>query len=263
MGESKYKTPLALWEERKGIRAPQATNWAMARGNNMEDDARKHFELLVNVDMPPALVIHPEFDFLRASLDGWNAELQEGLEIKCPGKVDHATAVAGEVPKHYYAQVQHQIMVTNAKAWNYWSFDGERGALVRVLPDAKYIKKLMAAEKKFWELLKGDTPPDFTDADYHEDTDPVLTMLCNNYEMEKRDLEKAEERLKALKDQITARVGHPRVKCGNIRIAQITKKGAIDYSKIEVLKGLDLEHYRKKAITYFDVRVRKEENAEG
>ena len=36
---------------------------------------------------------------------------------------------------------------------HYWSFDGERGTLVRVKPDPNYIERLIEAETEFWRRV--------------------------------------------------------------------------------------------------------------
>src|SRR3990172_7017919 len=73
MGVSPWMTALQLWEIKTGKFKPsQESNWAMERGSRLEPKARAHYQLLTERDMTPALKEHPEYPFLRASLDGFD-----------------------------------------------------------------------------------------------------------------------------------------------------------------------------------------------
>lgn len=150
MGVSPYSKLLKLWEQKVGISKGFEGNWATMRGNKMEPTARADYELRYDIEAAPMLVVHSQYDFMRASLDGYNRELGIVLEIKCPGKKDHSSAQMGEVPKHYYPQLQHQLMVTGAREAHYYSFKDGKGILIKVAPDLTYIKELARREIKFW-----------------------------------------------------------------------------------------------------------------
>src|SRR5258708_32278590 len=107
--------------------------------------------------MEPHCVSHVHLSWMRASLDGLNREGSLVLEIKCPlSSRDHALAREGEVPRHYYAQLQHQLEVSHARELHYWSFDGRKGALVKVIPDHGYTERLGQAEIDFLGRVTGD-----------------------------------------------------------------------------------------------------------
>lgn len=150
MGVSPYTKLHKLWEQKVGISKGFGGNWATMRGNQMEPKARADYELRYGIEAPPMLVIHSQYDFMRASLDGYNRDLGIVLEIKCPGKKDHTCAEQGQVPVHYYPQIQHQLMVTGAREAHYYSFKDEKGILIKVAPDLEYIKELALKEIKFW-----------------------------------------------------------------------------------------------------------------
>ena len=71
--------------------------------------------------------MHDRFPWMRArSTANFIAKCSR---IKCPLRSeDQRLAVAGQVPRHYFAQLEHQLEVA-ASELHYWSFDGERGAL--------------------------------------------------------------------------------------------------------------------------------------
>lgn len=160
-----YLTMTALWKlKTRELPESALTNPFMAewreRGNALEPAARAAYELHVGDWVEPCLVVHPEHDWLRASLDGLSSDEMVPLEIKCPGKTKHATALAGKMPSEYYPQCQHALMVTGLPLLHYWSFDGEAGALVKVKADPEYQAKLFQRERFFWECVQSGIPPD-------------------------------------------------------------------------------------------------------
>jgi predicted phage-related endonuclease len=117
-------------------------------------------------EMPATLAVHPQFPWMRASLDGWNAAERVVLEIKCPGKVDHELALEGKVPEKYYPQLQHQIFVANAERADYYSFDGERGICIQVKLNGEWFKDYFLKAMAFWEMVQTDTPPELVLRDW-------------------------------------------------------------------------------------------------
>ncbi len=175
MGVSPWKTPHQLWEEKAGIvKREQTANWATDRGNRLEPIARARYELESDVEMPPATCKHYQYEFLLASMDGWNPKLKKGLEIKCPGRPDHEKAMAGNVPEKYYPQLQHQIMVTGAESIDYYSYyvpkgvrdDQGESVTITVKPDLDYIRDLFKKELDFWECIQNKESPGFQEKDF-------------------------------------------------------------------------------------------------
>ena len=175
MGVSPYKTPYQLWEEKTGRKKPDdQSNWATERGNRLEPIARAKYELLRDIEMGPATCQHFQYEFMRASMDGWNPQLKRGLELKFAGKADHEGARAGKIPDKYWPQVQHQIFVTGAEVIDYGSYyvpkdvPDHQGELivVEVKPDIEYIKQYLKIAIKFWECVTTSTPPGMTTDDF-------------------------------------------------------------------------------------------------
>jgi len=167
MGVSPWGTPYKLWCDKTGLTPLVDSNsWATDRGNELEPMARADYELMHGLDMPVVLAAHAEYPFLRASLDGYNAEHKIILEIKCPGAADHASAAGGKVPDKYFPQLQHQLLVTGAAKAHYYSFDGRKAHLVEVLPDHSYIQGLLKKELAFWQCVTDKTPPPFAKDDF-------------------------------------------------------------------------------------------------
>jgi putative phage-type endonuclease len=159
---SKWCTPVKLWELKLGLREEDPPNWAMNRGKIYEPHARAAFELEHDADMPPDCVENDKYPFIRASLDGWNRETNRLLEIKIPGKVDHALAAKGEIPEKYKWQLDHQMICTGSPVADYWSYhpESKTGFRVEYRADLERQKRLFAAEVQFWELVKTKTKPE-------------------------------------------------------------------------------------------------------
>lgn len=160
MGVSPWTTRYQLWLEKTGKKVSDSSdNFATERGNILEPMARADYELRHGLEMPVVYAEHKGWPFIRASLDGYNAQHGIILEIKCPGEADHETAKSGHVPEKYWPQLQHQLLVTGAKELHYYSFDGKCGVLVKVQPDLEYIKKLTHELMMFWAMVMMGIPP--------------------------------------------------------------------------------------------------------
>jgi putative phage-type endonuclease len=259
MGKSPWSTPYQLWCDKTSTEIPEDNgNYATNRGNQLEPIARARYELESGLEFPATLAVHKDVPYFMASLDGFNAENNLILEIKCPGAADHATAVSGAVPEKYYPQLQHQLMVTGAKACHYVSYDGyESLALVLVAPDYGYISELMAAEHAFWKLVTDKIPPELCDADVKVIDHLGLHDLANKYIELDGESKAIDIEMKKLRELILAAeeiTSHPRCLIGRLNITRSYRAGTIDYSKIE---GVDFEAYRKKGTTTTTITIKK------
>lgn len=264
MGVSPWNTPYGLYEEKAGlVEVKDEPNFAMARGIELEPKARAHYELMSDIDMPPVCIEHGKYPFLRASLDGFNSNTKRILEIKCPGKEDHETALSGKVPEKYIWQLRHQLAVAEADQVDYFSFDGERGVVVPFYRDLEEEKKLLEAELAFWEMVQSKKPPEMTERDFHKPRDKELSDLCKQwsqlYTLEK-DLS---VKLEAIREQIIAKTTHARTLCGGVKVVKFSQKGNVNYKAIPELKGIDLEQYRGKPIQKTIVSLAEAEEQQG
>lgn len=161
MRECPYQTAEEVRDTKLG-RRKIFENSAMARGKRLEPLARELYQRLTGIRVRPVCVEHDKYPWMKASLDGLSEDGNIILEIKCPVRPGgHYTALAGQVPAHYRAQVQHQLAVTGCPVLHFFSFTDkkefepyEQFALVRVLPDKEYIERLIEREKEFWEQLQ-------------------------------------------------------------------------------------------------------------
>lgn len=241
LGVSKWKTPRQLYNEKTYIGTfPSDTSDRMQRGIDLEPIARACYEKKVNTQFTPKVVVK---EWAMASLDGISDNNQI-VEIKCPGKKDHEIATLGNVPQHYYPQLQHQMYVCDAEKVDYFSFDGNDGVIVEVVRNETYIKNMIEKELEFYMCLKNKTPPT-EEEKYVERQDPVWEQLANRWKNIKKKKKEVEEEEEDIRQELIKASGDVNTKGFGLSIFNIIKKGNIEYSQIPLLKGIDLEQYRK------------------
>lgn len=153
MGISRFKRAFDLFLEKTGRRKLSKRNQAMNHGVANEAKARDAYTLETGHFMPPANLESTHKDWLHVSLDGYDPELDLILEVKVPWDIsDHLYAKEGQVPEHYYPQLQHAMAVAGVSNAHYWSWWGEGdGVLIEVpFDDTYWAKELYPAEEEFW-----------------------------------------------------------------------------------------------------------------
>lgn len=261
MGVSPYRTPLQLWEEKTGVRETTFEgNYATERGHNLEGVARQIYSVQTGNNPEPVSLVHPKFPYIRASLDGLDKPTNIVLEIKAPGKADHALAKEGKVPEKYFWQVQHQLLVADSHLAHYWSFDGVEGVLVEVHRDEDAIKKIIEACGKFWTLVQTKESPPMSDKDIQKVKDEKISELVALYRERKESCDNAKILLEVAREELLAAVPkHARIECDGLRVTTSWRKGNVDYKKVPQLKGVDLEPYRAKSSSVVTIRDTNEQ----
>lgn len=247
LGISPWVTPYQLWLLKTG-RAEPTINAAMRNGTALEPLARHAYEVETGNVMQPLVL---QDGLYSASLDGMTLEGDLIVEIKVPYK-RQASALwqaveAGEVPGHYLAQIQHQLMVSGAAGAHLWVFDGERGLLHVIEPDAAAVQAIRAAWDRFATFLAADTPPPLVDADTVHRDDEQWAEAAQAYALAKQAAVASDEALDRAKEALVALARHPREQGAGVSVTRFWKAGNVDYKKVVELKGVDLELYRGKA----------------
>lgn len=278
MGDSPYKTPYQLWEEKTDkIPLIQETNFAIERGNRWEDRVRKLFSKKTAIDFQPKNFIHPDNPIHSASLDGYNFSHHEGLEIKVASMDVLKETRSGNVPQKYKAQVQWQIYVADLKKNNFYVVhvkdNPETGkeeivdsALCVVYRDDEYIQKLINAAEAFWTFVESNTPPPLSDRDTKELRShkarkdfAELKRVKQKLDEIKQDFREYETVYKVLQKQCIEHMDHPIVICEGVKLQRIIRKGSIDYKSIPEEDREILDKYRKEDIISYRVDLLKED----
>lgn len=275
MGVSPYDTTLYdLWQEKALGITKKVMNPGMRRGINLEEKARQAFEEMTGIIVMPDCVVHEEHKWLRASLDGIDYTRQHMVEIKCPNKKDHALALEGKIPDHYFPQCQHQMLVTGLESMYYFSFDGEKGTVSKLERDQEYIeKKLLPSEQEFWNLVVSQKQPALCDKDFVDMSDSKKwEALVKEWKGIKSEIDRLTLSEQSLKEQLISLSENRSAEGHGTRLTKSFCQGAVDYKKalyayVNELRSLfphtvfpfpDLELFRKEGILKYVVRDMKE-----
>jgi len=258
MQVSKWKTPFQLWEEKMSDELMTKSNSAMERGKALEEKARKCYEKQKQKSFLPYVGVRYDYPFLIASLDGLSLDRLNAVEIKCPGIVDHGSAMNGQVPLHYIPQLQHQMFVCHLPSIDYFSYVSDNDHVtISVGRDDSYIADMFQKELVFYKCMKDHTPPSLTDRDYEKRDDTEWANAVEEWKCAKFGLNISQEIADKARDRLIALSRNKSSKGLGIAVQKLVKQGQIDYSKIEALKDVDLNQYRKESTTIFVVREDK------
>lgn len=247
MGNSPWLTPLELYHQKKSGKHLEQ-NEAMRRGILLESEAREHFNRITGHKTIPECHVHPIENWMMATLDGVDGV---GIEIKCPGMADHETAILNIVPEKYRPQLQHQMEVMGLDEIIYVSYHPGHSnpfVMITVERDDEYIEQMLAKELAFLNCLTTSTPPESCERDAYKVVDEDFFMM----ERRLRDLQERnkeiEEEMDFLRSTLISRCPTNLVHGSVFKLASHSSKGAVEYSKIPELSGVDLEKYRKPPI---------------
>lgn len=250
-----FGTPYQVWESILFGEEKKA-NFAMKGGRILEAPARKEFNRLLGVTTESANVENINDPWLRASLDGLDADGKVMVEIKVPGRVDHSIAMNDRVPDKYYIQCQHQLAVTGLPGMYYFSFDGTEGKSVEVIRDETLIKRLFEEEKKFWELVLSETPPPLTEKDYiNMENHCEWSELTSRWRELNSTLKSCEQEEKTIRERLRAIAKEKSARGNGITFTKVTCLGNVDYKKAFEEHNIPMEDYRKESYIKWTLRA--------
>ncbi len=254
MGVSPWKTPGQLWKEKLFPGYDKEPNAYMKRGLLLEDKAREFFKSKTGITVQPEVAFHKSIPWMMASLDGIDDQRKSIVEIKCPGNVDHSTALGGRIPEKYFPQIQHQLAVCDLDMAYYVSFDGADGCVLTVVRNQAYIDQLIAKEERFWECMETCTSPDAGN-DRH-----AITIQSDQWDEAatewlsiNRTLQQLYEREYQLRAQLISLAANQDVSGGGVRVVRTTRRGCVNYDSIPQLKDVDLDSYRTKSVDVWKI----------
>ena len=155
MGENHFKSAAQLLKEKREPARESFQNEAMARGIQLEPEARRRYIVKTGRDVRPACLQSTRHDWLRASLDGFAINHGSVVEIKCGQSVYRKASQSRSVPGYYYGQMQHILTVTGLDSLDFWCYwPGCSELLLPVERDNAYIERLLNKELEFWRLVQ-------------------------------------------------------------------------------------------------------------
>lgn len=243
-GVSPYKNRLQLWNEKMGLAMPYETA-AMQRGTEMEDAIRSQSNKQLDCSFDPMVTQHDTYDWMIASLDGFDIVRKRMIEIKTTSPEKFLEIVESGLPKHYYYQVQHalEVMGDNCILAYVVLSDGLNSKTWEVKRDQKVIDHILKEGKSFFESLGAWDAPE---GRYTLRTD--LETEFDSLARAAKQVKIAQDRFEVLKESLIEKADGESIGCGPYTLSYTEKRGVIDYKSIPVLKGMDLELYRKPTI---------------
>ena len=240
MGESPWLSRFELWRDKKGLRPPQGSNYITERGHRLEPIARSRFELLTGKAFPPVELVHPEYEYLRASLDGLCEVGQKAiLEIKVPGKEVYQMAKDGQVHPKYVWQLEHQLFVSGAEVAFFYvyyvnkreQFVGEATVEYESKPEKR--EKLLKELKEFWvNHIEGNVAPEL---DYNQDIEELddqqsvllgrelKAFMISKQELSEK-LVRVDDKIDELKNELSERMRTKKATCLGVTITMVQSK---------------------------------------
>jgi|ERR1051326_5630515 putative phage-type endonuclease len=155
VGENPFKSSAQLLHEKRGPAPDFSRNAAMARGTELEPEARRLYMAKSGRDVRPACLQSTRFDWLRASLDGLSVNHDAVVEIKCGQSAYRKASQTRSVPDYYYGQMQHILAVTGLDSLDFWCYwPGCPTLLIAVPRNPVYIERLLKKELEFWTRVQ-------------------------------------------------------------------------------------------------------------
>lgn len=150
----KYLYQLA-GERVTGKKEETYTNGAMARGVELEPEARQLYELVTGNQVAQTGICLLDNESCGCSPDGIIVGSEIGIEIKCPTIAVHVGyLLENKMPSDYFQQVHGSMFVTGFKYWEFLSYyPGLKPLLIRVERDEKFISALKTEMEKFCKEL--------------------------------------------------------------------------------------------------------------
>lgn len=258
-GESPYRTPLQLFREKLGLPAladEEDNEFIFAKGHTTEGIIRKQFQDLTGAEMKPLCLVHPKFEYLRASVDGFDPKLGI-MEAKLVGQaVLERARTASEIPAHHKTQIQHQLEVSGADVAQWFGHDGKKnGVLVVVRRDEAHIKRMLELEHEFWGRVIAKNAPGLSPRDYLIPDD--LSLLS-----ELRDAKEAAENAatyyESMKERVVNTYDHEKIAGAGVKLFRVERSGNINWKSIpevQALKDEYLEQFRGNGSVSWTIRL--------
>lgn len=161
-GVSPYRTPLQVWEDKRGTLLPREDNDAMFWGRTLEPVVRQRYTDVTGrpVRVPDGILKHPSIEYMLANIDGFTDDGRL-IEIKTTAySTDWGEPGTDEIPLGYMLQVQHYMIITAFPVADVPVLIGGRDfRIYEVQEDKELQTMLMEKEADFWQMVLSGTPP--------------------------------------------------------------------------------------------------------
>lgn len=236
LGVDEYKTKNeAINEIAYGIRKDLSKNPAVNHGVALEDEARKHLEIVLNKEINPCGFFVYD-GWLGGSPDGLVDSENAIVEIKCPygGNIG--------LKASYIMQCEINMFLTGATECYLYIYTPDKESVFCINRDDESIKFAVAELKQI--KMEVDN--------YRMNTSNLYRSLVR-YKYFSDQIKELEEVRDKLKAEIEKNAGEIK-NCGEFKLAKHTRKAQIDYKKFCADKNIAVdESYRGESYKYFRI----------
>jgi len=226
-----------------------ATEW----GSVNEAKALSQYEVETgSIVQDHGLIRHPIQDILAYSPDGSVGQCL--LEIKCP----YSQKVPAELPSHYWHQVQlgMEVMSLDSCDFVYWTPGSFHIRTVR--KEHGYLDKYLPALKAFHALYLAELDnPEHLEPKVQAMTSIEWAEACEAYQDLKHKIDRLKKEEADAKKKLIKLAQNKSAKGNGLTLTRVERVGAVDYSNIPALNGVNLEDYRKKGSVSFRITEEK------
>ena len=202
----------------------------------------------------PEVIEHDSNSRFFASLDGLDTKAEMILEVKSTTKQEIIDRISkADIPPHYYFQMQWQFYVTGLDRGLLAVIKDGHMVTIDVNRSQRIIDEIIPHAHRFIEALDAEMVKEFTYLDNPKYLQLVQLKRASS-EMSAQ-LEQVDAKIKELSTELLGEYKATCLEGQGIRVEVVERVGAVDYSKIEALKGMDLEPYRKKGSRYTQVKL--------
>lgn len=163
-GVSPYRTPLQVWQDKRGLSGAIPDNDAMLWGRILEPIVRQRYSDVTGraVRVPTDILHHPQQDFMLANIDGVVIEEKRGVEVKtAKSPQEWGEPGTDEIPLPYIFQVQHYMIITGLEVFDVPVLIGGRDFRIYEVPADKELQEMIIEkEAAFWRMVQENAPPD-------------------------------------------------------------------------------------------------------
>lgn len=229
LSTSEKATPLHTWrgKEQEQAIVQSALNWIRSTENSTMTGA------------PDVVVGAGPWSFLRASLDWISTDRTTLIEVKCP------EVLPSQIPPMYYAQCQIQMFVTGASRTLFRSQTATGEYFQEwIFPSLEWLNTSLPKLQDFWHKYVVNKEPLISELEAEIQNQEFEDML-DELEEKNKALKVLEKRVEEIKARIRSELRADSTKIGKWLIRLERAKGAVDYSRIPQLSGVETEKYRK------------------
>ena len=260
----KNKTPIKLWESKCGL-IEDTDGYIMKKGRTLEDMAREAFIRQTGIFIEPSVYGHDKIQYLIASLDGISKCGKFLVELKYGGDSLLELAKQGKIPDHYNCQIQIQLEVLDLEFGYYAVYDevNDLVVILKIKRDKLYFQAVKQEMDQFWECMTKFIPPALKPRDYAVNSSPEWEKAAMRWIEVMKQMKSLQEEESALRAALISLSGNRNCKGAGVKVQKIVRKGNIQYDKIDALKSVDLEEYRKEPSVTYRVEIIDEIPATG